>query len=148
MTSTTQAATFDSAWWGQFNLKRIGYHRKSDDSITSAWLNTEEMADRLSEVLADPDITRVWTVQEYGTADFEFVREADNWFAPEWAITHPDFGRYSFVWEDSRESVHCRTTGEAFGPIDCFRDRRWSSVRQAVAWTLAEIENIARIVRN
>jgi hypothetical protein len=39
---------------------RIGYHRVSDNSITSAWLPIKEFDERNAEVSNDSDINHVW----------------------------------------------------------------------------------------
>jgi hypothetical protein len=41
-------------------MYRVGYHRVSDDSITSALLSDNEMICRLHELAADNDVDTYW----------------------------------------------------------------------------------------
>lgn len=44
---------------------RLGYHRISDDSISSAWLTREEVDNRIKEIKKDRDINHYWTRDAY-----------------------------------------------------------------------------------
>jgi len=50
---------------------RIGYHRVSENSVTSAVLTKAELQERVEEILSDPDIDHYWT-RNYWTMDILF----------------------------------------------------------------------------
>lgn len=56
-------------------MLRLGYHRVSDDSVTSAWLTIEEANLRLKELAYDPDVDQMWTRNDNNEITWKWDRE-------------------------------------------------------------------------
>lgn len=106
-------------------------------------LTRDGVADVMVDLFANPTVDRIWIKNNPDRAEF-------LWWCPvpvasrigQWVVDFEGHS-YCFQWEDGSETVHCNTLGEWFGPIDCFSQRRWSSHRAAVMWTLDNIQHIA-----
>lgn len=56
---------------------RLGYVRESEDCVTSAWLEGEDLERRLAEIMPDPDVTRVW-IRATSTGSAYDLKGSDN----------------------------------------------------------------------
>lgn len=55
--------------------KRIGYHRVSDDSVSSMMFPESKINSVIEELETDPDINHIWTRDEFENVDWEWFRD-------------------------------------------------------------------------
>lgn len=122
----------------QFSYAHVG----EQGAAYTGLLTRDEIADMMVDLLANKSVNRMWIQSTPDRASFLwFAADADSRIG-DWCVDWEGH-TYCFQWTDSREEVHCGTLGEWFGPIDPFGQRRWSSHRAALMWTLDNIHHIA-----
>lgn len=120
-----------------FGYAHVGQNR----DYTYLLLNRAGVADVMVDLFANPTVNRMWIEVDHRSTFMWFSADSQTRIG-DWVVDYEGHS-YCFQWTDDREEVHCNTLGEWWGPIDCFGQRRWSSHRAAVMWTLDNIDRIA-----
>lgn len=121
----------------QFGYAHIG----QNGDYTILTLTRDGVVDVMFDLFNNKTVNRMWIEVNHRSTFMWFSSDSATRIG-DWVIDYEGMS-YCFQWDDRSESVFCNTTGESFDPIDCFGQRRWSSHRAAVVWTLDTIDRIA-----
>lgn len=122
----------------QVSVKRIGYHRLDDDSVSSAVLNEVELHARLNDIFGVSAVDQIWTRDERDEVDFEWRRVNTN--DSDFKIRTSDGRWATFAYLGFNKSVYLRNTGATFNQYNNFGKPRWTTEKEAVSWAMAYVK--------